>query len=179
VRYATFDDLLAYCHLSAMPVGELVLRIAGACTPEHLALSDATCAGLQLVELWQDLGEDADKGRIYVPLEDLDRFGCTLEQFADRVCDDRFRRLMAFEAARARHLLEEGRPLAAKLGGRIGLGVRLFTAGGMAALDDLERRRFDTFMVCGRVSRYRLLIAAAREMLRAGRSSLSSPGNRA
>ena len=74
-RYASFDDLLAYCDLSANPVGELVLALAGAGTPDRVVLSDATCTGLQLVEFWQDLGEDAARGRVYVPLEDLARFG--------------------------------------------------------------------------------------------------------
>jgi squalene synthase HpnC len=163
-RYQTFDDLLAYCYLSATPVGELVLRLAGACTAQTLALADATCIGLQLAEFWQDLGEDARKGRIYVPLEDLDRFGCGAAHFEEGLVDERFRRLMAFEVERARTLLERGRPLGGLLRGRVGLAVRLFTAGGLAALDDVRRRGYDTFAVSGRVSPPRLFAAAVPEL---------------
>jgi squalene synthase HpnC len=151
-RYRSFQDLLGYCRLSANPVGELVLSVLGAKTPERLALSDATCTGLQLVEFWQDLGEDAAKGRVYVPLEDLDRFGYSVKDLLARVRDDRFLRLMRFQADRTRLLLEEGRGLGATLPRRTGWAVQLFTAGGLAALSDLKRRRFDTFDRQGRAS---------------------------
>jgi squalene synthase HpnC len=164
-RYSTFDDLLDYCHLSATPVGELVLRLVGACTPQTLALSDATCIGLQLAEFWQDLGEDARKGRIYVPLEDVDRFGCSVAGFAQGRVDERFRSLMTFEVERAQAFLERGRPLGGLLPGRVGHAVRLFTAGGLAALEDLRRRGYDTFEVSGRVSRRRLLAGGLRELI--------------
>jgi squalene synthase HpnC len=164
-RYRTFDDLLAYCHLSATPVGELVLRLAGACTPQALALSDATCIGLQLAEFWQDLGEDARAGRIYVPLEDMDRFGCSVTDFVEGRVDERFRSLMAFEVERTRSFLERGRPLGGLLHGRVGQAVRLFSAGGLAALEDVRRRGYDTFEVSGGVSRRRLLVAGVRELV--------------
>jgi len=163
-RYATFDDLLAYCALSANPVGELVLYVCRAATPERLALSDATCTGLQLVEFWQDLGEDAAGGRIYVPLEDIERFGFTEERMLAGVADASFRRLMAFETDRTRTWLLRGRPLARTLPGRVGLAVRLFTAGGLAALDDLARRGYDTFGRNAHSSRARRAVFAAREL---------------
>jgi squalene synthase HpnC len=165
-RYATFGALLDYCRLSANPVGELVLRICGACTPERLALSDATCTGLQLVEFWQDLGEDAAAGRVYVPIEDLDRFDYPVEALLEGIDDDRFRELMRFEAARTRELLERGRGLSRTLPGRVGLAVRMFTAGGFAALADLERRGFDTFGASAHPSKTRRAWTAAREVLR-------------
>jgi squalene synthase HpnC len=175
-RYSTFQGLSEYCSLSANPVGELVLRIAGACTPDRLALSDATCTGLQLVEFWQDLGEDAAKGRVYVPLEDLDRFGYGVEELLAGKRDDRFLRLMAFEAARTRGLLERGRTLAGTLRGRIGFAVRLFTAGGLAALADLERRGFDTFSRSAHASRPRRLAMAVRELARPNGSIVEPTG---
>ena len=165
-RYRTFDDLLDYCALSANPVGELVLRIAGAATPERIELSDATCTGLQLVELWQDLGEDAARDRVYLPQEDMDRFGYSIEDLMNGEANDQFIALMRFEAERTRGLLEQGRPLAAGVGGRVGLAIRLFTAGGFAALSDLERRGFDTFGTSGRPSRRRRAVAALRELAR-------------
>jgi squalene synthase HpnC len=165
-RYQRFEELAGYCSLSANPVGELVLQVAGVCTQDRLELSDATCTGLQLVEFWQDLGEDAALGRIYVPLEDMARFGYPEADLLGAVVDDRFRRLMAFEADRTRGLLLRGRKLARTLPGRIGLAVRLFTAGGLAALDDLERRGYDTFGTSAHASRVRMTWFAARELLR-------------
>jgi len=167
-RYATFDDLLEYCSLSANPVGELVLHVCEAATAERIALSDATCTGLQLVEFWQDLGEDGARGRIYVPLEDIDRFGYSEERMLAGVADRRFRELMAFEADRTRAWLDRGRPLARTLPGRIGLAVRLFTGGGMAALDDLAHRGYDTFGRSAHSSRARRAAFAARELVGAG-----------
>src|SRR5438552_6929661 len=107
-RYETWKDLLEYCALSANPVGELVLRIAGACTPQRLALSDQTCTGLQLLEFWQDIGEDAGRGRVYVPLQDMARFDYGVEDLLAGLADERFRRVMAFEAARTREPPEGG-----------------------------------------------------------------------
>jgi len=166
-RYESYDDLLGYCRLSAAPVGELVLRVAECCTPGRLALSDHVCAALQLVELWQDLGEDAAMGRIYIPLEDLRRFGYRERDLLAGVCDARFVRLMAFEAQRTGALLEDARPLYRSLPGRVGLAVRLFAAGGFAALDDLARRRYATLDASAHPAKRRLLLAGARELLRA------------
>ena len=163
-RYATFDDLTAYCSLSANPVGELVLFVCRAATPDRIALSDATCTGLQLVELWQDLGEDAARGRVYVPLEDVERFGYSQDRMLAGVADRSFRRLMAFEAERTRAWLVRGRPLAGMLHGRVGLAVRLFTAGGLAALDDLAHRRYDTFGMNARAGTARRAAFAVREL---------------
>jgi squalene synthase HpnC len=170
-RYATHQELLAYCNLSANPVGEIVLYLCRSVTPEHVALSDSTCTGLQLVEFWQDLGEDAGRGRVYVPQEDLARFGYDEERLLRGVADDAFRAVMAFEAERTRELLEQGRPLGRRLPGRIGMAVRLFTAGGLAALDDLSRRQFDTLRDNAHASRTRRAVFAARELVRSGGSA--------
>jgi squalene synthase HpnC len=164
-RYATFDDLLDYCALSANPVGELVLHVCRAATPDRIELSDATCTGLQLVEFWQDLGEDAARGRVYVPLEDFERFGYPEERMLAGVADRSFRRLMAFEAGRTRAWLDRGRPLGGTLPARVGLAVRLFTAGGLAALDDLAHRGYDTFGRSAHSSRARQAAFAARELV--------------
>lgn len=163
-RYATYADLAAYCHLSADPVGELVLRLVGSCSPNLLALSDATCTALQLVEFLQDLGEDAAMGRIYIPREDFERFRYSEQDLLAGVVNERFARLMSFEAGRAQSLLERGRPLSQLLPGRVGLAVRLFTAGGMVALADLRRRGFDTLTVSAHVSRMRLGLAGLGEV---------------
>jgi squalene synthase HpnC len=165
-RYETFDELLEYCALSANPVGELVLRIADAATPERMELSDSACTGLQLVEFWQDLGEDVARDHVYIPLEDMDRFGYSIDDLMNGEANDRFVGLMRFEAERTRSFLENGRTLAANVGGRVGLAIRLFTAGGLAALSDLGRRGFDTFGTSARASRGRRAVAALRELAR-------------
>lgn len=165
-RYATFEELRAYCALSANPVGELVLRVCGVWTPRRGELSDEVCTGLQLVEFWQDLGEDVAKGRLYVPVEDLERFGVAPDEFPRGVVGERFGALMRFEAERTRALLLAGRALSRDLGGRVGFAVRLFTAGGLAALDDLRRRGFQTFRTSASASRARRAWTSARELVR-------------
>ena len=138
-RYERFEDLVAYCDLSANPVGELVLHVFGAATPERVGRSDSICTGLQLAEHWQDVGEDRRAGRIYLPLEDLRRFGVS-EQLEP---GEPFRRLMAFEVERAREVLRGGLPLVRSLRGRQRLAIAAFAGGGFAALDAVERSGYD------------------------------------
>jgi squalene synthase HpnC len=135
--YRTFGDLLGYCRLSAAPVGELVLHVFGAATPDRIALSDRVCAGLQVVEHLQDIAEDHARGRVYVPEEDLIRFGCNDGDLAGQDTAPR-RALMAFEIDRARRLLGSGAPLARTLDLRPRLAIAGFVAGGRTALDVLE-----------------------------------------
>ena len=139
-RYESFPQLLEYCQLSAAPVGELVLGIFGSATSNRVALSDRVCAGLQIVEHLQDIAEDHGRGRVYMPREDLQRFGCSDEDLAaaDRPSAN-LRALISFEAARARALLGSGGPLARTLPLTPRLAVAGFTAGGLRALDRLER----------------------------------------
>jgi squalene synthase HpnC len=142
-RYATWDELASYCELSANPVGELVLHVFGAATPERIRWSDAICTGLQLAEHWQDVGEDFGRGRIYLPEEDMARFGVSEADVATEHASESFRRLMAFEVERARGLLSEGLPLVRSLSGRFRLAIAAYVGGGRAALDAVERSGFD------------------------------------
>jgi squalene synthase HpnC len=135
-RYATFGQLLDYCRLSATPVGELVLGVFGVATPARIALSDRVCAGLQIAEHLQDIAEDRDRDRIYLPAEDLIRFGCDDEALS-QTPNGSLKALIAFEAERARRLLASGAPLARSLTLRPRLAVAGFVAGGRAALDGL------------------------------------------
>jgi squalene synthase HpnC len=139
-RYETFAQLLGYCQLSAAPVGELVLHVFGAATPERISLSDRVCAGLQVVEHLQDIAEDHARGRIYMPEEDLVRFECNDVDLQAEVTAPR-RALVAFEAGRARGLLAAGAPLARTLSLRPRLAIAGFASGGQTALDVLEGRR--------------------------------------
>ncbi len=144
-RYQSFDDLVGYCALSAAPIGRLVLAAFGAATPERVAWSDMVCTALQLAEHWQDVAEDHAAGRIYLPLDDLDRFGVSSADLSRSAAPagTALRGLMAFEAWRARRLLRSGAPLVHSLGGRSRLAVAGFVAGGHAALDALAAGGFD------------------------------------
>jgi len=142
-RYGTYGELEHYCELSANPVGRLVLYVFGRPTAQRVAWSDSVCTGLQLAEHWQDVGEDFRRGRIYVPREDLQRFGVEEGALGYGQASPAFRELMAFEVERARGLLEAGVPLAASLPGRERLAIAGYVGGGRAALDAVERSRYE------------------------------------
>ncbi|MEV0369022.1 squalene synthase HpnC [Streptomyces sp. NPDC050636] len=133
-RYGTYDDLVAYCELSANPVGRLVLAITGTASPERIRWSDAVCTGLQIVEHLQDVAEDLGRDRIYLPADDMKRFGVTEADLAAPSGGASVRALIAYEAERARDLLDEGTPLVGSVHGRLKLLLAGFVAGGRAAL---------------------------------------------
>ncbi len=133
-RYATYEDLADYCDLSANPVGHLVLYVFEAATPERFWLSDMICTALQLTEHWQDVAEDFQMDRVYVPQEDLDRFDCSVDTIAQRQPTSEFRALMQFEVDRAWDLFDEGATLVRTLPGVRGMAIAAFIEGGRAAL---------------------------------------------
>jgi squalene synthase HpnC len=142
-RYRSFEELLGYCQLSAAPVGELVLHVFGNATDERVALSDLVCAGLQVVEHLQDVVEDHRRGRVYLPQEDLERFGCEETDLERAPAPSKLRALVAFEAERAGALLDAGPALARTLSGRPRLAVAGFVAGGRSALRALGSIGYD------------------------------------
>ena len=142
-RCENLQELLDYCDLSANSVGELVLYVFGAATPERIRQSDAVCTGLQLVEHWQDVKEDYLAGRIYLPSEDLVKFGCREEMLGANSASRELRELLRFECERAHDLLDEGVPLVKSLRGRARLAIAGFVAGGRAALDAIALATFD------------------------------------
>ena len=144
-RYATYDALLDYCRRSANPVGAMMLQLYGAANPQNLRDSDAICSALQLINFWQDVAVDWRKNRIYLPQEDLTRFGVTEAQIAAARIDDAWRNLMRFEVERARALLHSGAPLALRLPGRIGWELRLVVQGGLRILEGIEAVGYDVF----------------------------------
>lgn len=144
-RYASFASLLDYCRRSANPVGILMLHLYEAATPQNLADSDAICSALQLINFWQDVAIDWSKSRIYIPLEDLARFGVSPEQIAQAKVDDAWRALMQFEVERARAMMLAGAPLALRLPGRIGWELRLVVQGGLRILERIEAAGYDVF----------------------------------
>ena len=142
-RYETYPELAHYCDHSANPVGRLFLYLFGYRDEERQRLSDLTCTALQLANFWQDVARDYRMGRIYIPMEDMARFGYGEDDLARGVVNDEFRRLMAFQVDRARTLFQEGLELVGTLDGRIRLDVALFTAGGAAVLRAIERQGYD------------------------------------
>ena len=144
-RYATFAEVLDYCRRSANPVGRLLLHLFGAAHAPNLERSDAICSALQLINFWQDLAIDWRKGRVYLPREDLDRFGVSEAQLAAGDTGGGFAALMRFEVARSRAMLESGAPLAVSLRGRVGLELRMIVQGGLRILDKLAAVNGDVF----------------------------------
>jgi squalene synthase HpnC len=144
-RYATYAELEDYCTRSANPVGRLMLHLYGASGSENLRRSDAICTGLQLANFWQDIAVDWQKGRVYLPEEDLARFEVDVAQIASARCDERWTRLIGFEVARTRALLEEGRPLSKALPLRMATELKLVVAGGLRILQAIEAAKGDVF----------------------------------
>ncbi|MFI5879789.1 squalene synthase HpnC [Streptomyces sp. NPDC051554] len=142
-RYETYDDLLAYCELSANPVGRLVLGVTGTETPERVRLSDAICTALQIVEHLQDVAEDLGRDRIYLPAQDMKRFHVQEADLATPSAGASVRALVAYEAERARDLLNEGAPLVGSVHGRLKLLLAGFVAGGRAAIRAIVAAEYD------------------------------------
>ncbi len=162
-RYATFAEVLDYSRRSANPIGRLVLHLVERVAPENgvrdefsrkdsvsgkpslTPFSDAICSALQIINFWQDVALDWEKGRVYIPIEDLERFGVSERQIAQARADAKWSELMAFECARARRMLASGAPLGNSLPGRMGLEIRATVAGGAAILDKIEAAHGDVF----------------------------------
>jgi squalene synthase HpnC len=144
-RYADFTEVLDYCRRSANPVGRLLLVLYGAATPTHLVYSDAICSSLQLINFLQDIAIDYDKGRIYMPQDELQRFGVSEQQIARGDTGGNWRAFMAFQVDRARAMLMHGAPLGHILTGRIGLEMRLIIQGGNRILSKIGAVGGDVF----------------------------------
>jgi len=138
--YETFNDLLGYCRYSANPVGHLVLYLCGYRDSERQQLSDYTCTALQLANFWQDVSADFAKGRIYLPLEDLRRFGVSEEVIRDGENTSAFREMMKFEVVRAREWFAQGLPLIAIVDRKLATDIELFSRGGEEILNAIERQ---------------------------------------
>jgi squalene synthase HpnC len=142
-RYDTYEDLAAYCELSANPVGQVVLYIMGAATPERIAASDSICTALQVIEHTQDVAEDLANGRIYLPRQDMDTYQVTEADLGEPSASERVRDLIKFEADRARRLLDDGAPLVGTLKGAARLAIAGYVAGGRATLKAIEANGYD------------------------------------
>ncbi|MGB0127923.1 MAG: squalene synthase HpnC [Rhodocyclaceae bacterium] len=144
-RYRDFAEVQDYCRRSANPVGRLLLHLYRAVDETNLRHSDAICTALQLINFWQDAAIDWKKNRIYLPQDEMSRFGVTEDQIATGRCDAKWRALMDFQVRRSRELMLEGAPLGRALPGRIGLELRVIVAGGLRILEKIERVGYDIF----------------------------------
>ena len=138
-RYANFDELLDYCRRSANPVGHLMLYLFDAATPSNLALSDAICTSLQIINFLQDIAIDFEKNRVYLPQDELARLNITEGQIARHETSPSWETMMLFQIQRAQELMNFGKPLTRKLKGRIGLELRMIVAGGESILSKLRK----------------------------------------
>ena len=144
-RYPDFDALRDYCRRSADPVGTLMLHLYEAAEEWNLRDSDAICTSLQLINFWQDVAVDWRKKRIYLPLDDMERYGVSEAHLDKEIVDDAWRALMRFEVERARSMMLSGAPLALRLPGRIGWELRLVVQGGLRILERIEMAGYDVF----------------------------------
>lgn len=161
-RYDTFDNLLGYCRYSANPVGHLVLHLCGYSDAERQQLSDYTCTALQLANFWQDVVVDYQKGRIYLPLEDLRRFNISGDDIAQRRATSQFLSLMKFEVERARDWFQRGLPLVQKVNRELAIDIELFSRGGQEILNAIERQGYDVLRQRPVISKSRKLLLVAR-----------------
>ena len=166
-RYETFTDLLGYCRNSANPVGHLVLYLCGYRDAERQELSDYTCTALQIANFWQDVTRDYEKGRIYLPLEDLRRFSVSEETIRSGDNSPAFCAMMRFEVERAREWFTQGLPLVGKVDGKLAIDIELFSRGGLEVLNAIAKQGY---AVLGR----RPAISKARKLALVARAALSS-----
>jgi squalene synthase HpnC len=146
VRYADFAEVTNYCRRSANPVGRLLLHLFGAATDQNLKHSDDICTSLQLINFWQDVEIDWRKNRIYLPQDEMQRFGVTERQIAAGDASGPWKALMRFQVERARAMIESGAPLGRALPGRVGLEIRTIVQGGLRILEKIDRVEGDVYL---------------------------------
>ncbi len=144
-RYADFAEVMDYCRRSANPVGRLLLHLFNAAAERNLEQSDAICSSLQLVNFWQDVEIDWRKDRIYLPQDEMRRFGVTERDIASGDASGQWQALMRFQVERARALIKSGAPLGRTLPGRIGLEIRTIVQGGLRILEKIDKARGDVY----------------------------------
>ena len=144
-RYAHFGELVDYARRSANPVGRLLLHLYGQTDERSLAQSDGICTALQLINFWQDVAVDWQKRRVYLPQDDMEKFGVSEAQLAEGRADMAFQRLLAYQCERTHKMLKAGSPLGKTLPGRIGFELRMIVVGGQLILQKLDGVHYDVF----------------------------------
>jgi squalene synthase HpnC len=163
-RYETIADVLGYCRYSANPVGRLVLYACGEVSEQNFKLSDATCSALQLANFWQDVRVDYAKGRIYLPQDDMRRFGVSEEIIARGEATAEFRALLRHEVDYARGMFEEGLALIGRVNRDLAVDLDLFSRGGLEILRAIERRDYDVLSARPAISKRTKLGLALRAL---------------
>jgi phytoene synthase len=175
-RYADWSELLTYCCLSANPIGRIILHLFGCNGDERLHASDAICTALQLTNFWQDLSIDVRRNRIYLPLEDLRKFNCTVEDVLQQRYNESFRGLLLHEVEKTVSLFEEGKPLLNSVGRDLKLQLKLTWMGGMRILQKIQRSNYDVFRQRPTISAwdkcYLIIQAVGRRVERQGSQGL-------
>ncbi|MGB8535739.1 MAG: squalene synthase HpnC [Acidobacteriaceae bacterium] len=164
MRYPSMDDVLDYCRYSANPVGRLVLYACGYRAPEMFLLSDFTCTALQLANFWQDIRSDYERGRIYLPVDDMQKFGVDEATIARLEPTAAFRELVRHEVDYARQLFINGVPLIDMVDRELALDLDLFSQGGLEILHAIERRHYDVLTMRPVISKVRKLGLLARAL---------------
>ncbi len=164
-RFENMEQVLGYCHYSANPVGRLVLYICGYRDAERFALSDATCSALQLANFWQDVRVDYEKGRVYLPLDDMRRFKVSEEMIAGKQATLEFRALLQYEVDYARALFHRGLPLIGMVDRELALDLDLFSRGGLEILNAIERQHFDVLSARPAISKGTKMALALRAVM--------------
>lgn len=175
-KYATFDDVLGYCRNSANPVGRLVLSVFGYAHAALFELSDSICTALQLTNFWQDMSIDRERNRLYLPLDEMEACGYSVEDWQAGVENESFRQLMQLQVEKTRKMFERGKALPDFVKGRLSWELRLVIRGGMEILRRIERQNYNTHSgrpALGSGAKARLLL----ETLFAGHAADVVPGN--
>jgi squalene synthase HpnC len=172
-RFANMEEVLGYCRYSANPVGRLVLYACGYRDAERFALSDHTCSALQLANFWQDVRVDYAKDRIYLPREDMERFGVDEATIAESRFNREFRELMRYEVDYARKMFHAGLPLIGMVDRELAVDLDLFSRGGLEILRAIESQDYNVLRSRPSISKSRkvaLLLRALSGRLFAGTS---------
>jgi squalene synthase HpnC len=152
--YDTFEQLLGYCRFSANPVGRLLLHLFDSYDARRAALSDRICSALQLANFWQDVARDYEIGRVYLPREDCERFGYTLDLLQARRVTDEFAELLRFQVDRTRDLFYRGFPLIEQMPVEVRPEIELFINGGLAILRKIEAQGYDVWRQRPRLAKW-------------------------
>lgn len=151
-RYANFDEVLDYCARSANPVGRLILLLFGYRDERLHELSDCICTALQLTNFWQDVEVDIHKDRVYLPQDEMARFGVSVDDLREKRFSERYAALLKFQVERTREMFDRGKPLPDLVSGRLAVELRLTWLGGTRILERIEEMGYDTLNARPKIS---------------------------
>ena len=151
-RYENFNDLQQYCTHSANPIGRILLHLFGYTNEQYLTWSDSVCTSLQIINFLQDVKDDYDLGRIYLPKDEMDSFGVTENHIKNRTFDINWLNFMTFQLDRAREYLDSGAELYRALPGRMGVEIKIIVQSGFQVINKLNTSRGNVFVTDHKIS---------------------------